>query len=104
MTEQQTLLSQQENSSSESDNPIWRDEIQARVAGYRSRRGRRIEGAFSMRFPFPAADSEEVESAGAAATLPEDQIESVAIDDPEVVHAETAPTIPRPVVSSAAEV
>jgi uncharacterized RDD family membrane protein YckC len=33
--------------------PVWRDEVNARVAGYRNRRGRRIEGAFSMRFPFP---------------------------------------------------
>jgi len=34
-------------------NGVWREEVQARVAGYRRRRGRRIEGAFSMRFPFP---------------------------------------------------
>jgi uncharacterized RDD family membrane protein YckC len=101
MTEQQTLLSQQENGSSESDNPIWRDEIQARVAGYRSRRGRRVEGAFSMRFPFPAADAEEVESGEAA---PEGQTESVAISDPEVAHAEVAPNIPSPLVSSSAEI
>lgn len=49
---------------------IWRSEVQERVAGYRSRRGRRIEGAFSMRFPFPpaeaptpAAEPEEAEAA-----------------------------------------
>lgn len=35
---------------------LWRQEVQARVTGYRSRSGRRIEGAFSMRFPFPDAD------------------------------------------------
>src|SRR5690242_18867973 len=35
---------------------VWRQEVQARVTGYRSRKGRRIEGAFSMRFPFPPAD------------------------------------------------
>jgi len=45
---------------------VWRDEVQARVAGYRSRRGRRVEGAFSMRFPFPPmgapAESSEPET------------------------------------------
>ena len=38
-------------------NEIWRNEVQARVAGYRNRRGRRIEGAFSMRFPFPPVEA-----------------------------------------------
>lgn len=42
---------------SEAPPSVWRDEVQARVAGYRSRRGRRIEGAFSMRFPFPPAEA-----------------------------------------------
>ena len=32
---------------------LWRNEVQARIAGYKTRRGRRVEGAFSMRFPFP---------------------------------------------------
>ena len=36
---------------------VWRNEVQARVAGYRNRRGRRIEGAFSMRFPFPPVEA-----------------------------------------------
>ena len=40
----------------ESDD-IWRQEVQARVSGYRTRKGRPIEGAFSMRFPFPPADA-----------------------------------------------
>ncbi len=54
---------EQPNSSAEGTNDIapepgvWRNEVQARVAGYRSRRGRRIEGAFSMRFPFPPAEA-----------------------------------------------
>ncbi|HLI62220.1 MAG TPA: RDD family protein [Terriglobales bacterium] len=34
-------------------NDLWRNEVHARVAGYRKRRGRRLEGAFSMRFAFP---------------------------------------------------
>jgi uncharacterized RDD family membrane protein YckC len=50
--------------------PVWRDEVNARVAGYRNRRGRRIEGAFSMRFPFPPmeplSDSSPLQAAAAA--------------------------------------
>ena len=38
---------------------VWRSEIQARVAGYRNRRGRHLEGNFSMRFPFPPAETEQ---------------------------------------------
>src|SRR6516225_6054485 len=34
---------------------VWRREIHARVDRYRTRRGRRIEGSYSMRFPFPAS-------------------------------------------------
>jgi uncharacterized RDD family membrane protein YckC len=34
---------------------LWRNEVHDRVAGYRKRSGRRIEGAFSMRFAFPPA-------------------------------------------------
>lgn len=32
---------------------LWRNELQARLDRYKRRRGRRIEGAFTMRFPFP---------------------------------------------------
>jgi uncharacterized RDD family membrane protein YckC len=35
---------------------VWRNEIRSRVSRYRTRRGRRVEGAFSMRFPFPPAE------------------------------------------------
>lgn len=35
---------------------IWRDEVQARLERYKRRRGRRIEGAFTMRFPFPVEE------------------------------------------------
>lgn len=43
-------------------NEVWRNEVQERVAGYRTRRGRRIEGAFSMRFPFPPVEAPTVSS------------------------------------------
>jgi uncharacterized RDD family membrane protein YckC len=38
---------------------VWRGEVQSRIARYKSRRGRRVEGAFSMRFPFPADEIAE---------------------------------------------
>lgn len=38
---------------------VWRNEVQSRIARYKTRRGRRIEGAFSMRFPFPADEIAE---------------------------------------------
>ena len=36
---------------------VWRNEVQSRLERYKRRRGRRIEGAFSMRFPFPPQES-----------------------------------------------
>jgi uncharacterized RDD family membrane protein YckC len=42
----------------------WRDELQARLRRYKSRRGRRIEGAFTMRFPFPPPDLDGEAPAG----------------------------------------
>jgi uncharacterized RDD family membrane protein YckC len=56
MTERQ--ISQQETPEdpvAAGDDP-WRNELQDRLAQYKRRRGRRIEGAFTMRFPFPADD------------------------------------------------
>lgn len=41
---------------------VWRDEVQARLERYKRRRGRRIEGAFTMRFPFPPEESATVTS------------------------------------------
>src|SRR5580692_5301027 len=51
MTEQQMLRSNISDSLPSAEE-LWRDEIQARVARYRTRRGRRVEGTYSMRFPF----------------------------------------------------
>ncbi len=66
MTEQQ--LSQFEDPVSPTPEPelVWRNEVQDRLATYKQRRGRRIEGAYTMRFPFPAEELTE-----AAAGLPE---------------------------------
>src|SRR5215469_80219 len=58
MTEQQ--LSQYDAlAASTEPADIWRNEVQNRLAHYKRRRGRRIEGAFTMRFPFPANDTPE---------------------------------------------
>ncbi len=61
MTDQGTLRSEASGNSSLPANDIWRKEIHARVAGFRTRRGRRIEGAFSMRFPFPSVRARRTE-------------------------------------------
>src|SRR5215831_18955955 len=57
MTEPQFSQFNSENHSSQPSSDIWRDEVQDRLAHYKRRRGRRIEGAFTMRFPFPADDA-----------------------------------------------
>src|SRR5271167_2969763 len=53
MTEQQYLSSEATDDAGQPNTDVWRKEIHSRVVRYRTRRGRRIEGAFSMRFPFP---------------------------------------------------
>jgi uncharacterized RDD family membrane protein YckC len=63
---EQEIFASENSASSEEHNDIWRDQIQARVAGYRTRRGRRVEGAFSMRFPFPPSEIEQCAPAAAA--------------------------------------
>ena len=59
MTEQQLSQCEAVNRSVEPAEDIWRNEVQDRLARYKGRRGRRIEGAFTMRFPFPADDEAE---------------------------------------------
>ncbi len=73
MTDQQTLRSEASGNSSPAANDIWRKEIHARVSGYRTRRGRRIEGAFSMRFPFPPLEPDVSSSVAIASGEPADQ-------------------------------
>jgi uncharacterized RDD family membrane protein YckC len=63
MTEQQYLSSEVDHGVDQSNTDGWRKEIHSRVAGYRTRRARRIEGAFSMRFPFPPTDPPPASSA-----------------------------------------
>src|SRR5271165_6988306 len=66
MTEQQLSHYDAVNGSAESAD-LWRNEVQDRLARYKRRRGRRIEGAYTMRFPFPADETVAVEPSEAAA-------------------------------------
>jgi len=56
MTEQQRSQRNAGNRSVETPD-VWRNEVQDRLARYKRRRGRRIEGAYTMRFPFPSDDA-----------------------------------------------
>ena len=105
MTEQQLSQYEAVNSSSE-PTEVWRNEVQDRLARYKRRRGRRIEGAYTMRFPFPAeevidtampapemapvefpvAQAEMADSAEVvAAVQPDEPVASLAIESAEVV-------------------
>jgi uncharacterized RDD family membrane protein YckC len=67
MTEQQ--LSHYDAVSGSADSTeLWRSEVQDRLAHYKRRRGRRIEGAYTMRFPFPAGEAVSEEAAEAPAS------------------------------------
>lgn len=61
MTDQQSLRSDAAGDASQPSGEIWRKEIHARIDRYRTRRGRRIEGAFTMRFPFPDEPADKAE-------------------------------------------
>jgi len=90
MTEQQLSQYDAAIESAEPADP-WRNEVQDRLARYKRRRGRRIEGAFTMRFPFPADDptvpADPSPAAVAVATAVADMLE------PEVELPEFAPLV-----------
>jgi uncharacterized RDD family membrane protein YckC len=79
MTEQQMLRSDTSDSSQSSDD-LWRTEIQARLERYRTRRGRRIEGSYSMRFPF-APEEGQAKSPSASANAVAEPEENI-VDPP----------------------
>jgi uncharacterized RDD family membrane protein YckC len=84
MTEQQMLRSNTSDSLPSAEE-LWRDEIQARVARYRTRRGRRIEGTYSMRFPFGPDEQEAPmasQSSANAVAESEPEIGQFPQDDP----------------------
>lgn len=83
MTEQQMLRSDTSDSSQTADE-LWRNEIQARVARYRTRRGRRLEGTYSMRFPFGPDEQESPNTSQALASAvveTEPEIDELLQDD-----------------------
>ncbi|HEY5174107.1 MAG TPA: RDD family protein [Terriglobales bacterium] len=86
MTDQQTLGSEASGNLPQTTSDIWRKEIHARVAGYRTRRGRRVEGAYSMRFPFPPL---EPDVPGSATSGPADSP-----NQEQFVAASTASAVP----------
>ncbi len=80
MTEQQMLRSGTSDSS-EPTEEIWRNEIQDRVARYRTRRGRRLEGTYSMRFSFDG-EEETAKARQSAASVVADAAPEV--NEPEI--------------------
>jgi len=60
---------------------VWRNEVQSRLERYKRRRGRRIEGAFSMRFPFPPQESAAPAREEEDETQEIEQLESFAVDE-----------------------
>ena len=117
MTDQQALHSEASGDLSRTAAPdIWRMEIHARVAGYRTRRGRRIEGAFSMRFPFPPlehdvsssvtnapADSPNQEQFVAAGIASAEQTSAEQMSAAEVASSETCDLAPDAVAAESEE-
>jgi uncharacterized RDD family membrane protein YckC len=74
MTKQQPLHTSLQDAEEVPD--LWRNEVQARLERYKRRRDRRIEGAFTMRFPFPT------EEPAAVAQEPCDVVLAAAIEEP----------------------
>ena len=112
MTEQQMLRSDIPDSSHPADD-LWRSEVQAKIARYRTRRGRRTEGAYSMRFPFGADEATPKPPANVDALAMENAIEeagatSLATEFDELpdveLHAQTeSPEVAGPLASEASE-
>lgn len=92
MEQQASILGEPEQPHDEQ----WRNEVQARLQRYKSRRGRRIEGAFTMRFPFPPPEPEALEEAVPHAS--DEEIPSTAIAV-EVADLEPEPSVAPVIVS-----
>jgi uncharacterized RDD family membrane protein YckC len=73
MTEAQYSHSEGAADSGQPNNDIWRNEVHSRLARFRSRRGRRLEGAYSMRFPFPPAEP-VADTSAIGAALPSSEL------------------------------
>ena len=60
----------------------WRNEVQSRLERYKRRRGRRIEGAFSMRFPFPPEETAAAQATAVLEALTDQEPVPVGSNDP----------------------
>src|SRR5271165_910521 len=82
MTETQYSRPEAAADSGQPSNDIWRKEVHSRLARFRTRRGRRIEGAFSMRFPFPPPEPLAATSAASdELSLPKSNVAVVVAPD-----------------------
>src|SRR5208283_2555907 len=91
MTEQQ-LSHFEAVSGSAQPADLWRNEVQDRLAGYKRRRGRRIEGAYTMRFPFPVDEVAEPAIPTEAAKAVADPVDALSEESP---HAKATLDDPR---------
>ncbi|HVP54770.1 MAG TPA: RDD family protein [Candidatus Eisenbacteria bacterium] len=91
MMEQHVSHYESGNAAAEPAPDPWRHEVQDRLARYKRRRGRRIEGAFTMRFPFPA---DEVVEPAAAVDIAASISEPSDIFDEEVPQPEMSMAVP----------
>jgi hypothetical protein len=107
MTEQQQVSQYEAAAGSGEPADLWRNEVQDRLAHYKRRRGRRIEGAYTMRFPFPVEETAEPASAELPAVAVTD-IGLAEVEQPAAVETSSVELIeadaPQPVVESAATV
>jgi uncharacterized RDD family membrane protein YckC len=71
MSEQSFILDEPD----QSHTGPWRNEVQERLQRYKTKRGRRVEGAFTMRFPFPPQETERQAPCVVAVEQPESSIE-----------------------------
>jgi uncharacterized RDD family membrane protein YckC len=105
MTEQQLSQFDGPEGPAEAAAEVWRNELTLRLERYKKRRGRRIEGAFTMRFPFPADDTIEpvAASEGHAVNHATSVTAVEEVVPPEADVASFAPDTSTPAVALAAE-
>jgi len=107
MMEQQSSQHEAVSGASEPPADPWRNEVQDRLARYKRRRGRRIEGAFTMRFPFPADEVEEpaiaTEVAAAAVEPGPDFLQAIPPIEPVLKDAQAGALPESPAMEMVAE-
>ena len=74
------MPSELDSDSGQPTTDIWRKEVHTQLSKYRTRRGRRIEGAFTMRFPFPTDEPSATERAPELPSQPPEPMLLLAAD------------------------